>query len=54
MNTDEQNKDTFRRPAGYVALLWCVIVLLSYYVSNADYYREKISTFGHYFLRIIG
>ena len=38
----------------FVSVGWCVIVLASYYWNNVDYYVEKISVFGTFFLRLLG
>ena len=36
--------------APLLGLLWCVVVMITYYVANAGYYNEKISVFGRYFV----
>lgn len=54
MNIDDRKKGN--SPQGWKALLgllWCAVVLFSYYYSNAGYYHEKITTFGRFFLRFI-
>lgn len=39
---------------GTLGLVWCFVVLFSYYFYNDQYYIEKISTFGRFFLRSVG
>lgn len=35
-------------------VLWAVAVTVAYGYFSADYYREKVSVFGGYLLRLLG
>ena len=44
------DKRTKKPIAPLLGLLWCVVVMVAYYVANAGYYDEKISMYGRFFL----
>jgi len=37
-----------------LAVAWCFAVATAYYTFNVAYYTEKISTFGRFFLTLVG
>lgn len=37
-----------------VAVAWCFAVAAAYYTFNGAYYTEKVSTFGRFFLTLMG
>jgi len=37
-----------------LAVAWCLAVATAYYAFNVAYYTEKISTFGRFFLTLLG
>ena len=39
--------------APLLGLLWCVVVMITYYVANAQYYLDKISVFGGFLLGLL-
>lgn len=47
-------KRTAKAIPATIGVVWCIIVLVSYYGVNAAYYVEKISVFGDFFLRLLG
>lgn len=38
----------------FLGIAWCVTVLASYYAYNYQYYVEKISVFGKFFIELVG
>ena len=45
--SDKRTKKTI---GALLGLLWCLVVMVAYYVANAGYYDEKISVFGRFFV----
>ncbi len=37
-----------------LGVVWCATVASFYYINNAGYYREKISVFGGFILKLVG
>ena len=38
----------------FIGLVWCIVVIVSYYAGNIGYYQEKIGVFGKFLLQFIG
>ena len=39
---------------GAFGLIWCFVVIFSYYSENVGYFQEKISVFGEFLIQLIG
>jgi hypothetical protein len=44
-----ESKDSRKAFAPVAGIVWCVSVLVTYYVFSLPYYVEKISVFGAFF-----
>ena len=55
MNSSSRAVDEFEPAYGWtvgLAVAWCSVVTIAYYLTNHAYYTEKITVFGQFLLAV--